>query len=38
MKKLADVYFSPHDSYFYTDLNTGKTINESQIKEKHSQA
>ena len=37
MKKVADVYFAAHDSYFYTDLNTGKTINESQIKEKHSQ-
>ena len=33
----ADSYFSPHDSYFYTDLNTGKQINEDQIKEKHSQ-
>ena len=33
----ADGYFSPHDSYFYTDLNTGKQINEDQIKEKHSQ-
>ena len=28
MKKLADVYFSPHDSYFYTDLNTEKQIKE----------
>ena len=33
----SEAYFSPHDSYFYTDLNTGKTINEDQIKEKHSQ-
>ena len=33
----ADSYFSPHDSYFYTDLNNGKQINEDQIKEKHSQ-
>ena len=32
MKKVADAYFSPHDSYFYTDLNTG-----DQIKEKHLQ-
>ena len=31
----ADSYFSPHDSYFYTDLNTGKTINEDQIKAKY---
>ena len=31
----ADGYFSPHDSYFYTDLNTGKTINEDQIKAKY---
>lgn len=34
MKKVADAYFSPHDSYFYTDLNTEKQINEDQIKEK----
>ena len=38
MKKVADAYFSSHDSYFYTDLNTGKTINEDQIKEIHLQA
>ena len=31
----ADGYFSPHDSYFYTDLNTEKTINEDQIKAKY---
>ena len=31
----ADGYFSPHDSYFYTDLDTGKTINEDQIKAKY---
>ena len=37
MKKVADAYFSLHDSYFYTDLNTEKQINEDQIKEKHSQ-
>ena len=37
MKKVADAYFSPRDSYFYTDLNTGDQINEDQIKEKHLQ-
>ena len=37
MKKVADAYFSPHDSHFYTDLNTGDQINEDQIKEKHLQ-
>ena len=35
MKKVADAYFSLHDSYFYTDLNTEKQINEDQIKDKH---
>ncbi len=34
MKKIADAYFSPHYSYFYTDLNTEKQINEEPNKRK----
>ena len=33
--KIIIFALSPHDSYFYTDLNTGKTINEDQIKAKY---
>ncbi|WP_278379430.1 hypothetical protein [Chryseobacterium arthrosphaerae] len=32
---MMDAYFSIHDTYFRTDLNTLKTINEDEIAQRY---
>ena len=32
----SEAYFSPHDSFFHTDLSTSEQFKDDQIKEKYS--